>query len=510
MTQFSLLIIFIGNTCDNRYKHLKCRTCKNPNERAINWYTSPSPDHSSKPDTECIPATQVVDYWYVGTYSFARCKISFCKKCLTPNTCEECKSYDNSLDLKVYVKNSIYSCIQCLASDSRFVNAQGHCEDCPAVEECAECDMNGCTKCKDRFNMMEGMRKCVDCKKEVASYLDTDKVCKKCLKDCVTCTLGNECIKCREGYGVLQGSANPQQCVECKFKLGYFLNEETGICTPCLENCERCRNPKECQKCKDGFHVEIGSKNPQKCVQCPRPFHFASKVDNKCHPCLKNCEKCETEITCSDCEGGFLKKGGARNPEECMVCSNTGYFIDPALPKICEPCIEHCETCDSKDKCQKCIQGTYPVKGAVPNVCSPCNGPSEYLEGENCIRCPEGCADCENASICKRCVVGKILLKGSNPSICITQCPIQEAKFVWIENGRTVCDDCLPGCALCQSRSKCYRCQSKKHYLQPDFVNCLEDCPDGYFTDKTLNQCLKCPYGCKEGFLNGYFSFFFL
>ena len=460
------------------------------------WYQSAYPDKNGKPNIECISKTQTVQGWVVGSTVFSKCPTN-CKVCTSSTTCDVCESPTSPiLDLKVYKKNSPHECIQCLKEDSRFVNADGFCEDCNIVD-CQECDHSGCTKCKDGFNFLEGTKDCVQCNAVEGRFVDSDGVCKVCLENCKTCLNKMECQECKSGLNVLKGTSNPQECVDCSSKHAHFVNSLNNLCGPCLTDCDRCSKAGECLECKVGFKVEAGSANPQECKQCPREGHFVSQNDNKCYPCPTNCQSCSSTMTCSTCLPNYKIKSDSQNPQECITCPRPSYYIDPSNPKVCEACIPNCESCQSKTECLSCSAGFYPVKGASPHECSKCDQEGEILEGGECLRCPEGCADCDDSSFCKRCSEGKILLVGSNPNICISKCPIDEGRFVWIQEGRTVCDLCLEGCALCESKSRCYWCSAKDSFLQPNGIHCLGTCPKDYYKDKKFNQCKNCPSGCK-------------
>jgi len=244
-------------------------------------------------------------------------------------------------------------------------------------------------------------------------YLDfKEGVCKKCQSGCAECSGPDErdCLLADGGYfknemGSVQmcpqagcsscavDGVDPEEgmvCNDCQEGWG-SIRQETKFgttnfeCKPCvLENCGKCEdNPKQCQKCKDGFVFNSG-----KCV--PKTNYVECKKkgpDGLCLDCPEGKRYSWSKSMCVSCPYPCAECGKA---DECLYCA-TGYVLNK--DSKCVQCqIEGCRTCfDGEDKCVSCARGLYfdfDSKSCKKchKTCATCTGPLET----DCTFCPFG------------------------------------------------------------------------------------------------------------------------
>ena len=106
-----------------------------------------------------------------------------------------------------------------------------------------------------------------------------------------------------------------QGCSRCydgcfKARSGHY----TFICRPCLDSCDSCTNPYQCNHCESA--------------------HFLTPDRDRCGACLvPNCETCIYPGT------------------TCITCRESYYSRSPST---CAPCMTHCAVCRSGNTCESC------------------------------------------------------------------------------------------------------------------------------------------------------------
>ncbi len=66
----------------------------------------------------------------------------------------------------------------------------------------------------------------------------------------------------------------------------------------------------------------------------------------------------------------------------------------------------------------------------------------------------------------------------------------------------THCEHCKDACLTCANLTSCFTCNNKLNLLNDQ---CVEKCPDGYYSNS--KQCLQCNPMCGTCTGKGWFSF---
>ena len=127
--------------------------------------------------------------------------------------------------------------------------------------------------------------------------------------------------------------------------------------------------------------------------------------------------------------------------------------------------------------------------------------PSGQVVGldNNCISCDVSCSTCTtSATNCVACKTGYIFASGTSGA-CISSCPA--GKY----STGSACASCDPSCTLCFDAFS-YTCTScnftgaTRYYLGINSYTCYSSCPDGQFSNPSLNPsvCLLCSSICTR------------
>ena len=119
----------------------------------------------------------------------------------------------------------------------------------------------------------------------------------------------------------------------------------------------------------------------------------------------------------------------------------------------------------------------------------------------NCDSCHASCLSCTSSgqNSCQSCgnVTGTIYYKYIGADTCNTSCPDGQFISASIPN---FCQPCSPICITCVNSSEvCTNLNCSQNYF---YLNnsCLSTCPDNYYPDLSLRQCIQCAAGCQSCF----------
>lgn len=130
-------------------------------------------------------------------------------------------------------------------------------------------------------------------------------------------------------------------------------------------------------------------------------------------------------------------------------------------------CLSYCVICSSVEFCSECLDGFYVSNG----LCLPCSGLCKTCTGPSKLECVD-------------CMYGGLL------GDCSPDCPL--TSFVEIDG---VCTPCNIECESCSSPAQCIVCRQGYYKLQLATLQCLEACPDGYYSE--VLECQPCDISCK-------------
>ena len=282
----------------------KCTLCKDAKHRVMRWEFSPYHKNSYTKPVECISKNTAVDGHFATTSDFQVSPIQHCKKVPTSSpeeSCDACEDPQNPTK-KLYVDKTITpnKCIEtCPKNEYKYVDNNDHCVNCPLIENCGECDLSGCTRCKPGFGFEKGTKTCVDCS-AAGKFIDENNECDECMGRCDECSTKDNCQKCSGGFYLLISSSGQSrdQCVICDEK-NKFRNLKNQ-CQPCQEGCSDCDNFTHCNKCSqsgtNGFLLFLQPDQSGCSTQCP-DNHYKDKSSQKCLKCPLHCKSIFGEIS---------------------------------------------------------------------------------------------------------------------------------------------------------------------------------------------------------------------
>ncbi|MED6277809.1 hypothetical protein CHARACLAT_017269 [Characodon lateralis] len=256
----------------------------------------------------------------------------------------------------------------------------------------AECNENGCEgpgphhciNCLHYFlKFKNNTRTCVS---ECPSgfFRDDRKRCKKCSSLCETCvgSRTDQCITCRTGYHLIEGSNTcAANCAD-----GFYLDSDSNICRRCQENCKRCTASNICTECKPGMSLQ-----GYKCQMTCNPGTYFNGHRRTCELCHRACATCAgTGIeACTKCADGYLLEDW-----RCVLTCSPGYYLSEQtsdngqVQRSCKKCDNSCFEClgPGELNCSSCNSGYNLEAGTcmVSTVCKDANEES-WAEGGFCV-----------------------------------------------------------------------------------------------------------------------------
>ena len=321
----------------------------------------------------------------------------------------------------------------------------------------------------------------------------------KCPQNCKQCNLQGYCIKCRNGFGIVElnnGGVVKRECMEItNLAIGYYIRG--NIYYKCIDNCDHCDNGSECIDCNSAYVLKNGNcfnkiefcvdyDDNGYCIQCQNMYII--KEDD--HTCKKGTEGCENFDEAND---------------RCLEC-NEDYRLSNGL---CYRKIDNCEQYGENELCSKCVTG-YVLKGNDRENCYLIEQiGDEYYSKDNGIiyfRCDdttnegiENCINCEYISsnlICHKCQAS-FVLKDEETNICYERTNYQSNKYYVVDefhiNSCSVtknnCDECQK---LEDNSIKCTKCQNNYILLNNECYPVINNCQN-YNSEN--GKCQKCENG---------------
>ena len=304
----------------------------------------------------------------------------------------------------------------------------------PGAQEVSDC----LDPCLSGTFMNTSSGSCMDC--PIGTYMDTDK------------HVSTRCMRCEMGKTTRSvGSKAVSDCYHCL--PGDFYNSTAMMCTSCpMGKYQDEVNKDSCKDCASGTTtLEMSSKTISDCVKVCGLGKFLN--DSNCFDCPKNTYQDMKEHNATECKpcgpNKITNATGQSDVSSCFVSCEEGWFLDKSVSQ-CKKCpVGQYQDQSGQDHCKQCPDGKSTASEGQKNMSS-CTvvfcGKGQYLNDSNCFDCPKNTyQDVEehNATECKPC--------GSNK----------------ITNATG----------------------------QSDVSSCFASCEEGWFLDKSVSQCKKCPQG---------------
>ena len=304
----------------------------------------------------------------------------------------------------------------------------------PGAQEVSDC----LDPCLSGTFMNTSSGSCMDC--PIGTYMDTDK------------HVSTRCMRCEMGTTTRSvGSKAVSDCYHCL--PGDFYNSTAMMCTSCpMGKYQDEVNKDSCKDCASGTTtLEMSSKTISDCVKVCGLGKFLN--DSNCFDCPKNTYQDMKEHNATECKpcgpNKITNATGQSDVSSCFVSCEEGWFLDKSVSQ-CKKCpVGQYQDQSGQDHCKQCPDGKSTASEGQKNMSS-CTvvvcGKGQYLNDSNCFDCPKNTyQDVEehNATECKPC--------GSNK----------------ITNATG----------------------------QSDVSSCFASCEEGWFLDKSVSQCKKCPQG---------------
>ena len=253
-----------------------------------------------------------------------------------------------------------------------------------SCDECESPEYGKCTKCRSDFTLIDGTCPCYDsscalcttglaglniCEQCKEGYFLSNNECNCNINNCEQCAIDG-CIKCKTGYYYNETS---KECIKQK-------DEEKINCFD--PNCDGCFSEEKgaCDYCKTGYYLKKGE-----CLQllnynngCPSGYIQSGEYchqmcsgincgfygisqgniiflcpENDCLICVNFnimiFSECDNSEVCSGLDGCL----NCLTSDECLIC-NQGYYL---IGGLCKKCSEGCSICSSANNCQVCMSG---------------------------------------------------------------------------------------------------------------------------------------------------------
>jgi len=282
--------------------------------------------------------------------------------------------------------------------------------------------------------------------------------------------------------------------VECSIKLSII---------PCYESCNSCTKSASqsnsenhnCypNSCKEDYYVD-----PEKNTNCWRPYEaknnwYFDYEENKFKFCDSSCESCNgpQNTNCLSCKPNSDLKYLLNN--KCYLkCPDGFYPIVNAGKNKCDSCFETCAKCSEKGdvysmKCESCKENSIIFRD---------NCFKEYNEIEKSFYIP-------GSNEISSCFENYNYYIKENTYECISSVP---SEGYYISNSKTgVFSPCHEDCKTCYGKyteisANCKLCKNETlNFFQR---NCIENCPEGYYskekTETEQKQCVSCYPKCQS------------
>ena len=304
----------------------------------------------------------------------------------------------------------------------------------PGAQEVSDC----LDPCLSGTFMNASSGSCMDC--PIGTYMDTDK------------HASTQCMRCEMGKTTRSvGSKAVSDCYHCL--PGEFYNSTAMMCTSCpMGKYQDEVNKDSCKDCASGTTtLEMSSKTILDCVKVCGLGKFLN--DSNCFDCPKNTYQDMKEHNATECKpcgpNKITNATGQSDVSSCFVSCEEGWFLDKSVSQ-CKKCpVGQYQDQSGQDHCKPCPDGKSTASEGQKNMSS-CTvvfcGKGQYLNDSNCFDCPKN--------------------------------TYQDVK----EHNATECKPCGPN-------------KITNATGQSDVSSCFASCEEGWFLDKSVSQCKKCPQG---------------
>ncbi|KAL4465784.1 hypothetical protein ABPG73_014233 [Tetrahymena malaccensis] len=380
------------------------------------------------------------------------------------------------------------------------------------ISFCFQCEEgNVCIKCFQGFYYDKNSQKCVyngELKYIVDSNLNypVESACQ------VYDLYLKDCIRCREGYFLMEDLRCYQKC-----RIGQKIQKTQNngnICFGCSIGCQQCI-----------FQIDLflKHKNQETCLFCHQDYYLQDQI------CKKECNFYKTQDK-TKCIKICSQQQMFQLDQYCVSQCPSNFYLSQGFEKICiDSCQELLRYEDDQFKCSKQCQEGY---AQVDQICKKC-------QDENCLICNPNnlseCLLCQQAQIHKYYVKEVINIEGKCKIICMNQTLVEDydncSKVICNQQNQNDCQVCpetfindnksqscicppntiliefLKKCLnMCNEKclectpitQKCQKCQpgTFKIELDNNIIICLDYCPKGYFANSQSQQCFQCPESC--------------
>ncbi|EAR92769.2 EGF-like domain protein (macronuclear) [Tetrahymena thermophila SB210] len=460
-----------------------CKTCENSASNCTSCFENQQRELKSQGSTQTCACKQ--NFQEGSDNVCVDCHPS-CLTCWLPNNPLKCSSCDDS-DSITGNKQAQISIIglqsKCICKDGYYQDDHFLCKKCP--KNCKTCTSSSqCTSCVTNpnylFQLIDGKCKC-----SLGYYSEeVDSDCKKCPIQCKSCESSLECLECQNP--VNNNRLNLSQDKLCNCMPGYYYDGKNIQCQQCSKYCQKCDSQNNCLECQDNLNRMI-QQNGQ--CQCKEGFYEQSNGQSACIQCPYNCKTCDNQGKCTSCPDSslfFRKQIGSQNNCDCI----DGYF-DDGKSKECQKCDDNCLSCNQKGKCLQCASNNINNFSGLVDTNGNCLCQDGYYLDDTfqCKKCPYYCKTCQNSIQCLSCNNDQNYYRQSIDKS--NKCECQQGFY---DNAQLMCERCPLNCLSCNIKG-CTECnQNNNRKAISESPTC--ECKDGFYQLSNSAQCQKCPQNC--------------
>ena len=356
------------------------------------------------------------------------------------------------------------------------------------ITNCDECSTkNECNKCISEFIILDNNKSICLSKKEYDKNKKAYKIdeynyksCNKAINNCITCNSENYCLSCDKGYGILNDIHSKCELLKGKENELYY-DEEKNVyysCNKSLNYCKECSDKDTCTLCDD---IYILPYNESKCIDIDENiiYYFYDENANNYKNCklgVKNCLKCTSENTCTQCENNYtLFNNNTNKCELKSLFENNDIYItfDNGINYYeCGEIIGNCSKCklnvkENESKCFNCknnfalLDNNFLKCYNLEEELNILINNNEIFTNDNginyfsCSKYIDNCNQCENENNCLLCSSGYAFLEDDNIN-CYLKTKFKTGYFS--NENQTRFYSCLSNCDKCSNKTICEKC----------------------------------------------------
>lgn len=339
-----------------RLCHTSCSSC---NGKESTQCTSCLKGTSVSLDGRCIDSRHLRRTCHPGQYldgvnfECVACPLS-CSNCSDNLTCTSCPVDQYLTQHGTCVETCVSQTANEIISFCRGTHCHHSCLTCFGPESIH------CNSCPQGFLFFKNS--CIEnCP---LHYYRSNLTCRTCHSSCKSCVgpSENHCLSCPPGEFL-----NDQKCVK-NCPAGNYGSKQ-GLCSPCMNDCLGCSSLDSCIRCRNGYYLL--DVTVTKCVaHCPSGY-ILHPPSQSCQPCPSNCATCNTTVSCYSCHSGYVYYAPSGS---CQAACPDGYYSSPS--RHCISCHPPCSTCTgSALNCSTCSIGM--AMDTVASMCRKCCNPDK-------------------------------------------------------------------------------------------------------------------------------------